>query len=207
MKGTLIYFEGGEGTGKTTQRNRLAPVLEGDGYVVHRAHEPGGGLGEAVRELIFLPEIEQLSKERRRLYEYCLFTADRIVHAEKLRKILDEGNVVLSDRGPWSTVVYQGYGEGMDIDRIITTNNDAMGSVKEDLVILLDGDPSALRERVVHRGGTNRFDNKPMEYHHKIREGFLLLARQHGWPVVDALQDESTITSVLREIICERIGI
>ena len=206
MQGKLIYIEGGEGSGKSTQRDRLGDMFTKEGHRVHLAHEPGGGLGEPIRKMLFLPELEALSLKRRRLAEKHLFLADRVVHAEKLEELLKSGCIVLSDRGPWSTVVYQGYAQGIDIDSLIRENAEAMEGVREDLVIVLDGDPAKLKKRLENRGEGNRFDKKSINFHRSVRTGFQILARKNNWPVVDALAgDETKITVQLREIIRERL--
>ena len=207
MQGKLIYIEGGEATGKSTQCGRLAEIFTREGHKVHRAHEPGGGLGKLVRDLLFLPELEQLPKKRRRLVEYHLFLADRAAHAAKLEERISEGCIILSDRGRWGTVVYQGYAQGMDINKIMQANEEAMEGVTEDLVIVLDGDPEELNKRLITRGETNRFDDKPLDFHRSVRRGFTILARKHNWPVIDAVGSEEEITAKLRAVIRDRLGI
>lgn len=207
MTGKTIYIEGGDGTGKSTQRKRVAQRLGDAGYKVHLAHEPGGGLGQPIRDIIFSRAVGDLPLKPRGLTSLFLFLADRAAHVVKLDELRRAGYIVLSDRGPWSSVVYQGYAEGVDVDTVISLNTLAMQGVEEDLVIVLDADPRELGDRLDARGDKNRFDDASLPYRMSIRTGFSILARKNGWPMVDAIGSEEEVTERILSVLHERLGL
>src|SRR5438552_7496126 len=133
MRGSLITFEGVEGSGKTTQMLRLERALRGEGHHVERTREPDGtALGLAVRRLFERPGIRPEP-----LVEVFLFMAARRQHVtEKIGPWLARGRVVLCDRYTDATVAYQGYGRGVDLDLIRELTVPAPGGVRPDLTLL-----------------------------------------------------------------------
>lgn len=177
----FITLEGPEGSGKTTLAAGLRARLTATGYDVLVTREPGAGeVGSAIRQILL--HGEQLDPKS----ELMLFLADRAQHvATMVRPHLEKGFVVICDRYADSTVVYQGYARGLDIEWLRQLNGFATGGLVPDLTILLDLPPEAGLERVAHK---DRLDSEPLAFHQRVRDGFLSEAKlAHGrWLVVDA---------------------
>lgn len=192
MSGSFIVFEGGEKVGKTTQIKLLQEYLQEKGYRVVVSKEPGGGDPLIREKLLHMRSI--LTPEE----ELALFCEDRALHVENVIKpALQKGSLVLCDRFEPSTVAYQGYGRGMDILLIKQKSKEARQHIEPDLVILLDTDP----EKVLGREeATSRFDAEKIDFHKKVREGFLTQAKENParWRIIDANQ---SIEKIHEEII------
>jgi len=171
-RGLFITLEGGEGSGKSTLAGALASRLEERGYAVCLTREPGGTeLGLAVQRLL------ERDRAPAPLAELLLFTADRAQHVhEVIAPALAAGKVVVCDRFSDSTLAYQGFGRGLDIGLIRRLNDEATGGLKPDLTLLLDLSPEAgLTREGAQVDVTGR---EPEEFHQRVREGFLALARE-----------------------------
>lgn len=171
-KGLFITFEGCDGCGKTTQLNLLADFLKEKGYKVLITREPGAfGLGEKIRELLLNHDGEVSQR-----CESFLFLADRAQHIDKIVKpAVENGVIVLCDRHTDSTIAYQGYGRGLDIEELNKLNNLATGGMKPDLTLLFDVDSETSMKRV----GSNkdRMESAGIEFQKKVRAGYLELAK------------------------------
>ncbi len=180
-RGLFITFEGGEGTGKTTQIGRLAERLRAAGREVVVTREPGGTpLAEAIRALLLDP-----AQTPDGLVELLLLEAARHDHVERVVvPALARGAVVISDRFADSSTVYQGMVRGLGVDQVERLNSLATGGVEPDRTVLLDLDPEAGIDRALRRnaddGGASRLDDEPLNFHRRVREGFLELARRHS---------------------------
>jgi dTMP kinase len=177
--GLFITLEGVEGSGKTTQAARLGDALRAKGYRALVTHEPGGTrAGEAIRS-IFLDPAVSLDVAA----ELLLVLADRAQHVqEKLRPALAAGDIVISDRYSDSTVAYQGYGRGFDLNLLGDLNRLASDGMKPDMTIVLDLAVETGLERTRARvqgatRGPDRFEGQDNEFHRRVREGFLAIAR------------------------------
>ena len=200
--GFLITFEGGEGVGKSTQAERLFHRLESLGIGVILAHEPGSSdFGNNVRRWI------KRSSSSSPLAETLLFEAARaqLLH-ELVRPALGKGKTVILDRFTDSTLAYQGYARGGDLETIKKLNVIATAGLVPDLTVLLDADPEFALARVSNRpslfdsadnSGTTRVDNEseqrfehaPLKFHQNIRRGYLELSKKDSrWCVVGADQ-------------------
>jgi dTMP kinase len=175
----LITFEGGEGTGKSTQIEMLARHLRERGLTVVVTREPGGTpVAEAVRTVLLDPSLEPDG-----LTELFLLEAARRDHVERVvRPAVARGQVVLSDRYADSSTVYQGMVRGVGVERVIELNRIATGGLDPDLTVVLDFDHEAGLERARSRnaegdGSESRLDDEPSAFHSRVREGFLHLAR------------------------------
>lgn len=172
-KGLFITFEGCDGCGKTTQLELLAKFLEEKGYNVVVTREPGAkGLGTKLREILLNYDGEVSSN-----CESFLFLADRAQHIDTLVKpAITEGKIVLCDRHIDSTVAYQGYGRGIDLEQINYLNNLATSGLKPDLTLLFDVDTETSMQRV----GKNkdRMESAGIEFQEKVRHGYLTLAKE-----------------------------
>ena len=172
-KGLFITFEGADGCGKTTQLMLLAKGLKAKGYDVVVTREPGAkGLGEKIREILLNYDGEVSSR-----CEAFLFLADRAQHMDIIvRPAVEKGKIVLCDRHTDSTVAYQGYGRGLDIERINNLNNIATSGDKPDLTFVFDIDVETSMKRV--GGQKDRMESAGMEVFNRVRNGYLEIARQ-----------------------------
>lgn len=197
QRGWFITFEGGEGTGKTTQIRRVAEHLQALGRTVVVTREPGGTpVAEAARAVLLDPALEPLG-----LSELFLLEAARHDHVERVvRPALARGEVVLCDRYADSSTVYQGMVRGIGVDRVEELNALATGDLDPDLTLVLDLDPEAGVTRARSRNATgdgseSRLDDEPAEFHRRVREGFLHLAELHPdrVRVIDAGGDPDSV--------------
>ena len=174
MKGIFISFEGIEGTGKTTQAGFLSERLGAEGRDVFLTYEPGGTIvGKKIREVLLEPDHTEMSY----VTELLLYNADRAQHlAEKIVPALDKGKVVITDRFSDSTVAYQGYGRGIDLALILSIDNIATAGIRPDLTILFDLDAETGLRRNKKMNKVDRLELEDVEFHKKVREGFLKIA-------------------------------
>ena len=172
-KGLFITFEGVDGCGKSTQMDLLAQYLKQKGHDVILTREPGAnGLGEKIREILLNYKGEVSDR-----CESFLFLADRAQNIDIIVKpAVTEGKIVLCDRHTDSTVAYQGYGRGLDLDRINKLNTLATNGMKPDLTFVFDIDTDTSMERV----GKNkdRMESAGLEFQKKVRNGYLELAKK-----------------------------
>jgi dTMP kinase len=188
----FIAFEGPDGSGKSTQLRLLARKMEAEGLPVRTTREPGGTpLGERLRELLLTP-----SYSPEPTTELFLFEAAR---AELVAKVilpsLKLAQNVLSDRFAASTVAYQGYGLGLDMDIIASVNRMATQGLEPDLYILLDVPPElGLRRK---RGAVNRIDDRELAFHRRVRAGYLDMASKSPgrWLVLDGSLEPNQLAS------------
>jgi len=191
--GLLVTLEGGEGSGKTTQASALAKHLEERGHPVCFTREPGGTeLGLAVVRLLRESEGGLTLTP---LAELLLFEADRAQHvSEVIRPALAAGKTVICDRFTDSSLAYQGYGRGLGLDLIRRLNDEATGGLIPDLTLLLDVPPEVgLSREGAQLDVTGR---ESLEFHERVREGFLALARgePERFVVIDATLPEGEVS-------------
>jgi dTMP kinase len=198
--GLFITFEGGEGCGKSTQSRLLLKKLEQQNIPVVLTHEPGGtALGNEVRKALKRRRGSFISPQA----ELFLFAASRVqLVAELIRPALEEGKVVICDRFIYSTLVYQGYGRGLDFTAIKMVNNMATRNLNPDLIILLDISPEQGLAR--KRSLKDRFELEDLSFHRRVREGYLktAAAEPDRWLVIDASLPKRKIA----EIIWDRVS-
>ncbi len=197
-KGLFITFEGTDGCGKTTQIEILKRYLEEKGYKVVLTREPGAkGLGEKLREILLNYDGDVSSN-----CESFLFLADRAQHIDMLIKpAIERGEVVLCDRHTDSTVAYQGYGRGLDLDQIRMLNDIATNGVKPDMTFVFDIDIETAQKRV---GKTkDRMESAGIEFFKRVRQGYLEIAKSEPErvKVLDATQTIETIANQVKEYI------
>ena len=192
-RGLFVTFEGGEGSGKSTQIARLAARLRAAGIEPLLAREPGGTpLAEGVRALLLDPagSLEPLA-------EALLMEAARAdLVARMLRPALEQGRVILCDRYDDSTLAYQGAGRGLDPDVLARLNRIATGGLHPGLTLLYDIDPAHGLERRSGSGRElNRLDRESRAFHERVRARFLELARAEParFVVLDAAAPEEAL--------------
>lgn len=172
-KDLFITFEGADGCGKTTQMNLLAEYLKKQGREVVLTREPGGkGLGEKIREILLNYDGEVSDR-----CESFLFLADRAQNIDTIvNPAVDAGKIVLCDRHTDSSVAYQGYGRGLDIERINMLNNLATNGKKPDITFVFDIDTETSMKRVGKE--KDRMESAGFEFHTKVRNGYLEIAKK-----------------------------
>lgn len=194
-RGLFITFEGGEGAGKTTQIKRLAATL---GNVI-TSREPGGTPeAEAIRTMFIHNNGQNWPPEALVL---LMFSA-RILHTENLiRPALERGQTVLCDRYTDSTRVYQGYAGNLSLDKIEAVKELSIGDFEPDITFILDIAPEEGLKRAHTRNGETTFESKDISFHHKIRDGFLTIARQNPdrCVIIDATQSEDDIAAQIAQ--------
>ena len=198
-RGKFIVLEGPEGSGKSTQGARLAARREAEKLRVVPVREPGGTvIGEQVRKVLLDAKNHHMTVGT----ELLLYMACRaqLVH-EVIRPALDAGSVVLADRFLTSTIVYQGLAGGRGASEVKRLYRETCGDIEPDLVVLLDLDAEAGLARV--QRSFDRMEQKPIEFHRRVRDGYLAVAR--GEPgrhsVVDASRSADEVAeSVWNEV-------
>jgi dTMP kinase len=192
--GLLITFEGGEGSGKSTQARLLRDYLLSEGREVVLTQEPRGTeFGVAVWELL-ARGVDPLS-------ELFLFAANRAHHVRTLIKpALDAGNIVICDRFSDSTIAYQEFGRGLDGDLVRRACRYAEGGVTPDLTFLLDIDPMVGLRRKDEATEEDAIGRESLEFHRKVRAGYLALAHESPERIRlhDAAQDKKSLAEAIR---------
>lgn len=197
-RGLFITFEGADGCGKTTQLNLLEKYLKDKGLDVIVTREPGAkGLGEKFREILL--NYDGIVSDR---CESFLFLADRAQNIDTIVKpAVSSGKIVLCDRHIDSSVAYQGYGRGLDIQQIKNLNTIAAGGMLPDLTIVFDIDIETSMQRV----GKNkdRMENSGNEFFNRVRNGYLELAKQEPdrIKVVDSTASIDDIHNKVKNIV------
>ncbi|MFO7839338.1 MAG: dTMP kinase [Desulfosalsimonadaceae bacterium] len=196
----FVTFEGIEGSGKSTQIRHMARYLEALGHNCLITREPGGTrIGADIRAILLDPENSELDP----VAELFLYAADRRQHVQEfIRPALAEGKTVICDRFHDSTVVYQGVSRALDRDLVKQCNDRILEDLQPDITFLLDLAPEVGLRRAwqeFNQGGRQRretrFEAEALDFHHKVRGGYLDLARKEParFVVVDAAGDENTV--------------
>ncbi|MEW6115286.1 MAG: dTMP kinase [Nitrospirota bacterium] len=204
-KGIFISFEGIEGSGKTTQAKLLSDRLSEDGYEVVLTQEPGGTvISNRIREILLLPEHKGMSS----MTELLLYNAARVQHlSEKILPSINEGKVVITDRFTDSTIAYQGYARGIDLTLITSLDIVATGGMRPDLTILFDLDVETGLKRNRGINKVDRFELEKVEFHKKVREGYLRIAEQEPQrvKVVDASLSSDEVKEQVWKIVKSKL--
>ena len=201
-RGIFITFEGTDGAGKTTQIERLTADLRQTGYDVCLTREPGGTpISEQIREMLLNPDHSEMAATT----ELLLYAASRAQHvSEVIKPALEAGKVVISSRFADATVVYQGYGRGLDLERIHHLNRIATDGVTPDVTFVLDLPVEIGLQRVQNsRGGLDRLEREKIEFHRRLREGYEIIAKQEPerLKIIDAqVSPEQVYTQIQKAI-------
>jgi dTMP kinase len=192
-RGRLIVFEGGEASGKSTQAARLASDL---GAVLTR--EPGGTeIGKRIREIVLDPGAAAMAAST----EALLMAADRAQHvAEVIEPALAAGTDVVTDRYVPSSLAYQGFGRGLDVEQLYQLSTEFAGAVQADLVVLLDVPASVAADRL---DGRDRMEAAGDEFHARVADGYRRMAAAHPdrWVVVDGVGSVDEVATRVREAV------
>lgn len=196
----FITFEGPEGSGKTTQLQALRGYLEARGFHVYAPREPGGTrIGDLVRDIVLNPEY----KEMQPAAEILLFSAARAqLVGQEIRPRLAQGQIVLCDRYADSTLAYQGYGLGLDLQTLRVITAFATGGLQPDLTFLLDVpvEVGLARKRGQGANEWNRMEQRQREYHERVRAGYREMAEAEPsrWRVLDATLPFDAVQAAIR---------
>ncbi len=202
----FITLEGPDGSGKTSQVAPLVEFLQNEGLQLLALREPGGTeISEQVRQVIMTMKNTGMNPRT----EILLFLAARAqLVAEVIRPALAEGKVILCDRYADSTLAYQGYGHGVDLEILRSMLDFATGRLYPDLTLLLDIETEAGLRRKRRAGGEwNRLDAYDIDFHRRVRQGYFELAANEPerWVVIDASQPPEVVQSAMRQAIIARI--
>lgn len=196
-RGRFITFEGPDGSGKSTQLVRLAERLRAEGREVVETAEPGGtSIGRDIRAIL----LNKRNHHLRPTAELLLYFASRAQNVEEvIQPALDRGAIVLSDRFTDSTLVYQGVGRGLGADIVRQLHTIACGPLLPHLTLLIDIDPRLTLGRTTKRGAQDRLDAESLDFHARVREGYLKLAAAEPSRVrvIDGSKDIDTVAADL----------
>lgn len=194
MRGKFVTFEGGEGTGKSTQSLLLAEYLRQQKKEVVVTREPGGTEGaELIRALLVSGPTARWSP----ITEVLLLNAARLDHWQKvIEPALTAGQWVICDRFADSTLAYQGYGHGIDINFLKTLHKNLFGTNKPDITFVFDLDPAiGISRSLQRRTSETRFEQMHLDFHQRMRQGYLAISKED--PVrchlIDASQTKESI--------------
>ena len=214
MSGYFITFEGGEGTGKSTQIKLLEKYLEAKGKDIITTKEPGGTeVGLEIRKLLVCGDKDKFDATA----EALLYFADRHIHlTKKIWPAMDEGKIVLSDRFADSTFAYQywGYNKRVTKETLQSLYDIAVGDFKPDLTIILDIDPKIGLERSFNKAKTMevkelRFEGRELEFHQNLRKGFLEIAKEepNRCVVLNADKSIEELHKDIVDVVNQRLGL
>ena len=201
----FITLEGPEGSGKTSHIPYLVEYLREKGYVVFPTREPGGtSIGEQIREVIHdLKNVEMHPRTETLLYQ----AARSQIVEQVIKPRLADGEIVISDRYYDSTIAYQGYGHQQDLEQVRALVKYATGGLVPDLTVLLDLDVEVGLKRKKNGEEWNRMDAYTVEFHRRVRAGYLEMVKQEPkrWVVVNAEQQWESVQEELRKVIIGRL--
>jgi dTMP kinase len=205
--GRFITLEGGEGAGKSTQIARLKAWLEGSGHRVTATREPGGSPGaEMIRKLLVEGPVERWDGTTEALLH---FAARREHLRSTVWPALKRGDWVVSDRFADSTLAYQGHGHGVERRIFEQLYDVAAGAFRPDLTVILDLPVEiGLKRAAARRGSETRYESLPIDFHRRVRAGFLEIAKREPkrCVVIDATGEIDTIAKAIADAVKERLG-
>lgn len=206
--GFFITFEGPDGSGKSTQIQGLAEYLQGLGQTVLLTREPGGTeIGEKIRDLLH----DLRHREMQPRAEILLYSAARAqLVGQRIRPTLESGGTVLCDRYADSTLAYQGYGHGLDLETLRLITSFATQGLRPDLTLLCDLEPAlGLNRRQADGVEWNRLDDYDLAFHQRVRQGYHELAQADPgrWVTLDATLGRQKLQEEVRRVVAERLEV
>jgi dTMP kinase len=203
----FITFEGVEGSGKTSQIQRLKKYLTQKGIPCKVTREPGGcPIGEEVRKILLNPDHQEMAP----ITELFLYEAARAQHVtEVLKPFLKRGGIIVCDRFCDATSAYQGYGRKMDLKWIDRLNRLSSQGIRPDITFLLDCPSDVGLNRALQRNRTlkqereGRFEREEIQFHRRVRKGYLAIARKEPRrvKVIDTREGEEKVFEKIRKIV------
>ena len=203
----FITLEGPEGSGKTTAVEAAVKALEEKGYQIVRTREPGGTpIAEQIRNVI----LDKANTNMDPRTEALLYAASRRQHlVEKVWPALKEGKIVICDRYLDSSLAYQGGARGLGVDNILNVNLFATENTYPDLTLLFDITPEEGLKRISANASreVNRLDLEKLEFHHKVRDTFLALAKRYPerYVIIDASKSREEVAKQTLDAILSRL--
>ena len=194
--GVFVCFEGGEGSGKSTQSRRLRDWVESEGFTALLTFEPGDTeVGRKLRQIVLSPETGDLSDRT----EVLLYAADKAEHVDTVvQPALDRGEVVITDRYVDSTLAYQGAGRALDVAEVERVARWATHDLRPHLTVVLDLEPQQGLARFEER---DRIEGESLEFHERVRDAFVRMADADPdhYLVLDARKPVDDITAAVRD--------
>ncbi len=201
----FISIEGCEASGKSTQSVILQQLLIAKNIDTIMTKEPGGTpLANRIRDMVLSNEIKDI------LTEFLLLSAARRDHILTIKEHLEQGKWVITDRFSDSSIAYQGYAKGLDIDMITSLTNIITDGIMPDLTILLDVSIDVMQKRLVlSERHHNFYDDKDIQFHKMVKDAFIYLAKMHPERIViiDADDDIDMVTGYIKSIMLKRFGV
>lgn len=205
MKARYIVFEGIQGTGKTTQLARVADWLRDKGQAVSLTREPGGAdaVARSIRRITQDPTLNINTKT-----EVLLYNAARAQSLENIRDLLSRGVWVLADRSYLTTLAIQYYARGdiKEYDDIAKICEFAVGDMMPDMTFVFDIEPAIAKERIASRYQGERFDNLPLDFLVRMREGYIAEAKKRDLVMIDASKDVDAVNADVIKYIQQLAG-
>ncbi len=206
--GIFITLEGPDGSGKTTQAHRLTEWLRDQGHDVLRTREPGGSdIGDQIRGVLHDPVNAAMTSRT----EFLLYSASRAQHVSQvILPSLAAGKVVISDRYADSSLAYQGYGRGLDLEMLQAVTAFATKGLKPDLTLYFDiAAGEGLQRRLLSGETWNRMDAEALAFHQRVRSGYLELATAEPdrWEVIDANRPIDDVQRDVRDVVEARLEV
>ncbi len=205
MKARFITIEGVEGVGKSTNIGVLEEMLRERGIDYIRTREPGGtGLAENIRALL----LEDQDGRPAALSELLLIFAARADHLEKIiAPALEQGKWVICDRFTDATFAYQGGGRGLPRETVAALESMVQGELRPDLTVILDLDPEIGLDRVRRRGKLDRIEQETGDFHARVRDCYLDIARREAGRcvVIDASADPDVVRQALQAAVADKL--
>ncbi|SDY99142.1 dTMP kinase [Proteiniborus ethanoligenes] len=201
MKGIFITLEGPDGSGKSTITRLLSEYLKEKGQDVVTTREPGGTkISEDIRTIILDSKNTSMSN----VTEALLYAASRAQHvSQKIAPAIEEGKIIICDRFVLSSLVYQGIGRGLGVDKIKAINDFAIQGVEPDLILFFDISPEIALKRKTRRNQGDRLEREKLDFHQKVYEGYLSLIEIYEGKikVIDATKTKENTFEQVRAIV------
>lgn len=202
----FIVFEGVDGSGKSTQLELLNKYILDRGLETCTTREPGGTVvGERIREILLDPALMEMQGRT----EALLYAAARAqLVAQLIRPQLEQGRVVLCDRYIDSSLAYQGFGRGMDVEFLTAINRLGTGGLSPDLTVLLDLSPEEGLSRSRRARPADRLESEALDFHRRVRQGYLELStrKPKGYLIIDAQRPVEEVHRLITEVVGGMLG-